>query len=212
MSTGVRSLRRLGEPRTLAGLAAVLAVAALLADAGRAGPTGATLRALARAEDAVHPLELAQWIREDRPGLRVIDVRDSASFEAYGVLTASNLPLEKLNELPLRARETLVFYSDGDTPAAQAATLLRARGHRTAYYLNGGLEAWVTQVMQPELRAEATAEEQAAFREIAELSRWFGGVPRTGVPGAAPITALSARTAPARLVVPLRRGCAPRLP
>jgi rhodanese-related sulfurtransferase len=190
----------------------VLALAALLADAAGTSSSEAILRAAARAEDALDPLELAQWIREDRSGLRVIDVRDSAAFEAYGILTATNLPLEQLDELRPRVSETIVFYGQGDTPAAQAAMLLRMRGQRDAYYLRGGLEAWVTQVMQPELRAQATPEEQAAFRGIAELSRWFGGLPRTGVVGAPPIAARSARSPSARPLVPLRRGCAPRLP
>jgi rhodanese-related sulfurtransferase len=205
-------LRTLREPRTLAWCAGLLGAAALLADVGGPGNAAAIARAAAAAEDAVDPIELARWIREDRPGLRVIDVRDSAAFEAYGVLTAVNLPIEALDRLRPRADEILVFYGDGDTPAAQAATVLRMRGQRQAYYLRGGLIAWVEQVMQPELRAEATPGEVAAFREIAELSRWFGGLPRTGVVGAPPIQTRASRATGARPVVPLRRGCAPRLP
>jgi rhodanese-related sulfurtransferase len=206
--TAFRARLRLWRvPRVLGWSAAVLATGALLADLGGSPVSlGAALRAVAQGQDAVGALELAQWIREDRPGLRVIDVRDPVTFEEYGLLDAENVALANLAETRFRASDTIVVYSDGDTPAAQAVALLRTRGYRNAYYLRGGLTAWAHEVMQPELRADATPQEKEAFRAISELSRWFGGVPRTGVAGAPPLSPATTRL-PARPAQPLRRGC-----
>jgi hypothetical protein len=48
------------------------------------------------------------------------------------------------------------------------------------YFLREGLFEWLTQVMTPVLPAGASAAERAVFDSAAELSRYFGGVPRAG--------------------------------
>ena len=174
---------------------------ALAAIAGRPSPDAPAtidIAALAREIDGqtdhVSALQLAAWIRDRRPGLRVLDVRSAPEFEAYHIPSAEHVPLASLAAMRPRAGETLVLYSEGGAHAGQAWVLLRALGFRDVYFLAGGLLDWMEDVMQPAL---GTGAESA---RIAALSRYFGGTPR---PGAGAPDASSA-TAVARL---RRRGC-----
>ena len=179
----------------------------------------ALARTVAREEDHVTALELAQWIKDRRPGLRVLDVRSPEEFERYHLPTAERLALDSLSTIPFHADDTLVLYSEGGAHAAQAWVFLRALGYRNTYFLRGGLYEWLEQVMNPTL-ADTTGAAREAFSRAATLSRYFGGVPRSDVrppteeaialPGAAHATSavpLPARTTTARIDAVRRRGC-----
>jgi hypothetical protein len=97
----------------------------------------------------VAPLELAQWIKDRKPGLRVIDTRSESAFKEYSIPTAERGPVKAVSG------ETLVFYSDsGGT-------------------LRGGLLGWMNDVMNPVIAGSDTARAR-----ISALSRYFGGTPR----------------------------------
>ena len=176
--------------------------------------------AVAREEDHVTALELAQWIKERRPGLRVLDVRSSEEYDRYHLPTAQRLALDSLATTPFHADDTLVLYSEGGAHAAQAWVLLRALGYRNVYFLRGGLYEWLEQVMNPTL-ADTTAAARDAFSRAASLSRYFGGVPRSDIrtppadesialPGATRATSavpLPAKATAARIDAVRRRGC-----
>jgi rhodanese-related sulfurtransferase len=170
--------------RLLAGAAAVLAIGALAAgDASGAG-AAVDVERLARIveaeEDHVTALELAAWIRDGRPGLRIIDVRGAEDFDAFHLPTAENRSLTRLARDRFTSDETVVLYSEGGTHAAQGWFFLRARGVERVYFLRGGLYEWMTEVMSPTLAADATPARRAEFARAAALSRYFGGVPRVG--------------------------------
>jgi rhodanese-related sulfurtransferase len=137
--------------------------------------------AVAREDDHVTAVELAQWIKERRPGLRVVDVRSAAEFDAYHVPLAERIPVDSLAAAPFHSNETIVLYSEGGTHAAQGWVFLRAMGYQRVYFLRGGLYEWLEQVMNPTLALTASDSERAAFALAAPLSRYFGGVPRPGV-------------------------------
>jgi rhodanese-related sulfurtransferase len=137
-------------------------------------------RTVAREEDHVTALELAQWIKERRPGLRILDVRSRQEYDAYHVPTAEHLSLDSLATTPFQARETLVLYSEGGTHAAQAWVFLRALGYRQVFFLRGGVYEWLEQVMNPTL-ADTTPVGREAFAHASVLSRYFGGVPRSDI-------------------------------
>ena len=167
-----------------------------------------------REEDHVTALELAGWIRERRDGLRIIDVRSAEEFAEYHLPTAERAPLDSVIAIPFRAGETIVLYSEGGAHAAQAWVLLRALGYERVYFLRGGLGEWLDDVMNPTLGDGASVEERAAFARTAEVSRYFGGQPRIGVPSAIPTPAgtttgaAGERSATAARVRALRRrGC-----
>ena len=195
--------------RGLAGAAAVLALfAAVLgardertgpSSAARSAPTAADLaRQIENEDDHVTALELAQWIRERKPGLRVLDIRTEKEFAAYHIPSAERMPLGSLAALEPGDAETLVLYSEGGAHAAQGWVLLRSAGHRNVYFLRGGLLDWMEDVMSPSLPADTSR------ARIAALSRYFGGVPRAG---AVPLTGAPTTGAAAAVARVRRRGC-----
>jgi rhodanese-related sulfurtransferase len=196
--------------RALAGVAAVLALlAAALGSPSRAASHGTSTSPLdavklateiEHEDDHVTARELAEWIRADRPGLRVIDVRADSEFSTYHIPSAERMSLPEVATRAPVAGETLVLYSEGGAHAAQAWVLLRSRGHEHVYFLRGGLLDWMDDVMNPVVAGDSAA-------RISALSRYFGGVPRaaSGDPGATPVL-------PAAIPVPVaervrRRGC-----
>jgi rhodanese-related sulfurtransferase len=134
-------------------------------------------RVVADQEDHVTAVQLATWIRERRPRLRVIDVRSAPEFRAYHIPGAERIPLEDLAAARLSTDETIVLYSEAGAHGAQAWVFLRALGLRRVFFLRAGLHEWLDDVMSPTLAADAPADAQVAFDRVAELSRWFGGVP-----------------------------------
>jgi rhodanese-related sulfurtransferase len=190
--------------RLLAAAAFVLALLAALAGSSRHSGGALDAQRLAteieHEDDHVTALELAQWIRDRKPGLRVLDVRSDSEFAAYHIPSAERMPLTALASLPPGSGETLVLYSEGGAHAAQGWVLLRANGHRDVYFLRGGLLDWMEDVMSPTLPADTSR------ARVAALSRYFGGVPRVGaVP--LPATAKPAPTAGAAVARLRRRGC-----
>jgi rhodanese-related sulfurtransferase len=167
--------------QALAAVALALgAVAAVVRTPVPPGPSvdiEALARAVEREDDHVTAVELATWIKDRRPGLRVIDVRSAAEFDKYHVPTAERIALDALVTTPFTDRETVVLYSDGGAHAAQGWVFLRARGHRQVYFLRGGLADWLDEVMNPTLASDATPEACAAFERVAATSRYFGGTP-----------------------------------
>ena len=171
-----------------AGVGLLMAVAAAFVGSPEpGGGTRANMRALAdeieHESDHVTALELAEWIRERRPALRVLDVRADSEYEAYHIPTAERIPLTALATTRFEPRETIVLYSEGGAHAAQGWVLLRTAGIRNVYFLRGGILDWLDDVMNP-----ATS---------SELTRYFGGVARGA---AAPLPAGATQ-----LIVRMRR-------
>ncbi|HEX6575456.1 MAG TPA: rhodanese-like domain-containing protein [Gemmatimonadaceae bacterium] len=129
--------------------------------------------------DHVTAVELARWIRDRKAGLRVIDIRDSADFDQFHIPSAERLSLEQLVSAPMGKGETIVLYSGGGAHAAQGWVFLRSRGLSNVYFLRGGVDEWLEEVMNPQLPRNAPAEERAERDSVAALSRYFGGLPRS---------------------------------
>lgn len=155
-----------------------------------------------READHVAPQELAAWIVEGRADYRLVDLRSAKEFAEYSIPGAQNVALTDLAQSPFDRSEKLLLYSQDGTHASQAWLLLRARGYRTAYTLQGGLDAWKNEVLFPTLREDASAEEKAAFQKPAELARYFGGQPRLASALGATATELPKLTASAVAVPP----------
>ena len=162
---------------------AALFLGALAVVAGSPGRSTRALdvKALANevSEEADHvtAVDLARWIRDQEPSLRIIDVRDSAEFEEYHVPRAERIPLEQLVATPFKATETIVLYSGGGAHAAQAWVFLRARGFKRVFFLRGGVDEWVDEVMNPALPSRVAPAERAYVDSVSALSRYFGGTP-----------------------------------
>lgn len=152
---------------------AAIAAALLAAVAGSPAPgteaardAAALARAIANEEDHVTALELARWIRDRRPRLRIVDLRPAADFQEFRIPRAERIALEDLPARRFAADESIVLISGGGTHAGQAWVLLRAAGHRDVWFLRGGMAEWLDDVMHPP--------------QPDELTRYFGGTVRMG--------------------------------
>ena len=163
--------RRLAIVAIVAGALAVVAGEPPRPTRGRVDVTELA-RIVEQEEDHVTAMELARWIRDDKPGLRVLDIRPDSEFTELHVPGARRVPLVEIARMPLDSAATYVVYSEGGTHAAQAWFLLRARGVERAYFLRGGLYEWLEQVMNPRVAANAP---QAQRDSIRALTLWFGG-------------------------------------
>ena len=167
--------------RTLAVVAIVAASLALFAgspykERNARVDVAALANAIASEEDHVTAVELAQWLRGRKPGLRIVDIRSAAECNGYHLPGEEIIPLESLPNARFAPDETVVLISDGGAHAAQAWVFVRAIGHRNVYFLRGGVQEWLSGVMNP----------VNPSREAAALSRYFGGEPGMEISGAAP--------------------------
>jgi rhodanese-related sulfurtransferase len=173
MSARVHTARR-----ALAAAAFVLAILAAMVGVP-ASPTRATSAAIAEGERAdtfvartVDALQLAAWIREGARDLRVLDLRGDSAYATGHIPSAEGADFARLDTLARHGNAAVVVYSDDDVRDAQAWANLAARGHRRAYVLDGGMDAWTDEVMDPVLHGDSAS-------YVAALSRYFGGTPRT---------------------------------
>jgi rhodanese-related sulfurtransferase/uncharacterized membrane protein YedE/YeeE len=134
--------------------------------------------AVAHEEDHVTAIELAEWIRGRKAGLRIVDLRTAAEFETYHLPRAERIAIESLASAPFHAADTIVLISGGGAHAAQAWVLLQALGYKQVYFLRGGLQEWIDDVMNPTILATTPPQAMAEFKRVGEISRYFGGVPR----------------------------------
>jgi rhodanese-related sulfurtransferase len=144
-------------------------------------------------EDHVTAVELAKWIRDDKAGLRVIDIRSDSEFTEFHVPGARRVPIPEIARMPLDSAATYVLYSEGGTHAAQAWFLLRARGVKDVFFLRGGLYEWLEQVMNPRVSSSMPQVERDSIRA---LTVWFGGKMEV-------VDSASTRTTPSVLDGPL---------
>ena len=173
-----------GRHRQLAVVALVLGVgAAVSGSRGSAGriDVAQLARTVAREDDHVTALELAQWIKSRRAALRVIDLRPQADFDSLHIPTAEQGAIDTLDRIRFRSGETIVLYSEGGAHSAQAWVFLRALGFANVYFLRGGIHEWIGDVLSPGLPADATDAEREQFEKAVPISKYFGGMPRTGV-------------------------------
>lgn len=167
-------------PLRLSPLAAIALALGTLAAASGQVPTGTVAqRTVAEADaaaDHVDALVLAQWIRDRKPQLRIIDLRAGLATDDYRIPGAVDVPLERIPQLEAHGGETIVLYADGSGQAAQAWTLLRTRGVN-AVVLRDGMAAWEDNILAPRIPDPADTAAVRRFDQIKELSAWFGGRP-----------------------------------
>lgn len=113
----------------------------------------------------VAPVELAEWIHDRKPELRIIDTRSEAEFDEYHLPRAERVA--SLASASFKPNETIVLVT-GDAKGID----------RDVYILRGGLRGWIDEVMNPTITGNASAEARAAYQRASIVSRYFGGVPR----------------------------------
>jgi hypothetical protein len=187
------------ERRMFAGAAIVLAVFAAGGGATASSAGGTHARADKLIEQ-VAALDLAEWIKDRRQDLQVVDLRSIPAFEDYHVPTAVRIPIESVRTTRFAANATVVMYGDDEQQAERGAGMVRALGHDRVLCLKRGVTGWLDEVMNPTLPAGASPDAVAAFARTSSISRYFGGVPRVGGPSLG--AGSGGQGQPAR-----RRGC-----
>ncbi len=172
--------RRLTPVRALAlGLAVVGLCAAFAGDPYRGSRTTIDTRDLAvrvgQGDDSIQPVQLADWIIQDRNDLRLVDLRAEKDYAAYHIPTAQNFPLASLAPDFAAHNEKIILYTDDGTEAAKAWFLLEAQGFKLVYVLNGGLRGWKDTVLFPR---KSPGTDAAIFERQAQVAKFFGGAPR----------------------------------
>ncbi|WEN13951.1 rhodanese-like domain-containing protein [Rhodanobacter sp. AS-Z3] len=156
-------------------------------------------RAIDEGSDHVSARQLAEWIRDRRPGLRVIDVRSPAEFRDYAIPSAENVPIDQLARSHFAPDQTIVLYSQEGAHAAQAWVMLRSLGVIHAVFVPGGLADWREEVLSPLLPVNGSPTERA---RIAALSHYFGGSPHIEAEQEGGVTGVTQTGGSLR-----RRGC-----
>ena len=161
----------------LALVAAVMAAAAGAADlASPAEPTsGSAGAAFIAAPD------LAERIMSGDTRLQLFDLRPPAAYQQFHIPTARRAEPADLAGAPLSAGDEIVLYGDRRATLSDAVRVLRTR-RQTVLVLREGVSEWLGRVHEPRLAADATPEERAQFERAAAMSRFFGGLPLSGVP------------------------------
>jgi rhodanese-related sulfurtransferase len=134
----------------------------------------------------IEPLELAEWIRDRKEGLRVIDLRGQGAPEDDRIPSAQPMDLDSLRAAAIAPLDVVVLCASAASETAEGAAVLREAGHRNVLHLRGGVPAWRAEVLFPALPEGASPDEQAAFARASGLSRYFGGTPRKGAPQTMP--------------------------
>jgi rhodanese-related sulfurtransferase len=131
--------------------------------------------------DHITPVTLAEWIILGRNDYRLLDLRTREEFAEYHIPSAENVEVASLPDYGLLRNEKIVLYSEGGIHAAQAWMLLKAKGYKGVTMLLGGLDGWRDEVLFPSIQDGAGPDRIVEFEKRREMSRFFGGTPRTGV-------------------------------
>jgi rhodanese-related sulfurtransferase len=126
----------------------------------------------------VDPIDLADWIIRGKADYRLVDLRNEVKFNEYHIPSAENIEINGINESDLAKNQKIILYSEDEFSAAQAWFLLKAKDFMGVYFLKGGLNQWRSEVLFPVKPIDSSAVSMAKFNKLAEVSKYFGGVPQ----------------------------------
>lgn len=129
-------------------------------------------RMIEREEDHLTVEEVAGMLMDGNHRLRVIDLRDSASYAEYHIPTAERMGISHIVDERFSSADTTVLYSDGGAHSAQVWALLAARGQRNVYTLRGGLNEWKDRILFPRTGPSMHGEEK---KKLSRRTKFFGG-------------------------------------
>jgi rhodanese-related sulfurtransferase len=163
----------------LAMVAAFASAAAGVVDRGGVDRRARTERTMTI--DYISAPDLGRRIMRGDRQLRVFDLRAPEAFAQFHVPGAGLATADSLAAEPLSPPIDVVVYADARSTIVEALHVLRTRPHRDVLVLREGLYEWLSRVHEPRLAIAPTPEERAEFDRAAEMSRFFGGVPRAGI-------------------------------
>ncbi len=129
--------------------------------------------------DKISVADLADWIIKDKSDFELVDLRSEEKFNEYSIPNAQCIPLAQLPASELLRNQKIIFYSDDDIKASQAWFILKSRGYKGVYILNGGLNEWKDKILFPKAPVNGSKEELAQFEKMKEVAKYFGGQAQT---------------------------------
>ena len=129
--------------------------------------------------DKVSVTELADWIIKDKSDFELVDLRNEEKFNEYSIPNAQCVPLPQISSSDLRRNQKIVLYSDDDVAASQAWFILKSKGYKGVYILDGGLNAWKEKILFPKAPLNGGKDELAQFEKMKEVAKYFGGQAQT---------------------------------
>lgn len=108
---------------------------------------------------------VAKMIIENDPTLELIDVRSEDDYADFSLEKAINIPLDSIaNEdyqqyLGIKGLKA-IFYSNDDIKADQAWVIAKRLGYKNIYVMKGGLNSWMTTIIDPVKPAETASSEE----------------------------------------------------
>lgn len=83
-------------------------------------------------------------IQENMRKNQVVDVRETAEFDANHILGARNIPFSqfKMRFSEIRKDQAVYLYDDHMNYASRAAHILKKNGYSSIYILKGGFSQW----------------------------------------------------------------------
>ena len=129
--------------------------------------------------DKISVNDLADWIIQGKQDFELVDLRPKEKYNEYAIPNAQCIPLVQLPESDLLRNQKIIFYSDDDVAASQAWFMLKSKGYKGVYILDGGLNTWKEKVLFPKAPINASKEELVQFEKMKEVSKYFGGQAQT---------------------------------
>jgi rhodanese-related sulfurtransferase len=130
------------------------------------------------------PDVVADMIIKKDPSLRLIDVRGQEEFEKFSLPGAVNIPISNLlspdyTDILNQDTKMNVFYSNGTLTANEAWMITRQLGYNNNYVLEGALNYWFENIMNPKQPSSTSPDEEFAkydFRKSAGQALGGGGL------------------------------------
>lgn len=160
-------------------------------------------------ERFIQPDAVAEMIINRDPSIRLIDVRSSDQFDSYSLTGAVNVPLANLladdyRDLLNQDIKINIFYSNGTISANEAWLLTRQLGYKNNYVLEGGLNYWFENILNPQAPSSTSPSEEFArydFRRSAAAALGGGEIVPTSGSAVPPPQMPSLRPSSARRTV-----------
>jgi rhodanese-related sulfurtransferase len=123
-------------------------------------------------------IQVAHWIIDKHPTLKLVDVRSNAEFEKFTLPGSINIPISEMQsalnqQLPDCDKQMLVFFSNDDLYAEQAWIVLRQLGCKNNLVLKGGLNAWIETIIKITPSVDFADSESLELYEFQKAARQY---------------------------------------
>jgi rhodanese-related sulfurtransferase len=170
----------------LVSLGIILALLPLTANRSFTGKPAGLLAEVLDDEANLTVDQVAEFLVREEKNFQVIDLRPSSGFRKQALPGALSVPYQEFIKsdpgMWLGSREVrTVFYSDRNVEADYALVFARGLGYKNCYVMTGGINEWISTVMETKFTGERiTARENALFetrRRAGELFTGYNSMP-----------------------------------